>query len=69
MASLSDALISIVTASVSVAIVATLVSKNAQTPQVINAAASGYGNILGVALSPVNGGYTPTFANNGLSLN
>lgn len=38
-----------------VAIVSVVVSRKAQTPAVIQAAASGYGNILGVAESPVTG--------------
>jgi hypothetical protein len=41
------------------AIIAVLVSKNAKTSEVIQAAASGYGNILAVALSPVQTGITP----------
>jgi hypothetical protein len=40
---------------VAVAIVSVLVSKKAQTPQVIQAAGSALGNNLGVAESPVTG--------------
>lgn len=40
---------------VAVAIVSVIVSKNAQTPQVIQAAASGFGNNLAVAEAPVTG--------------
>lgn len=38
-----------------VAILAVLVSRNSQTPQVIQAAGSAYSNALGVAISPVTG--------------
>lgn len=38
-----------------VAIIALLVSRKADTPQVIQSIASGYGNMLGVAESPVTG--------------
>jgi len=38
-----------------VAIVSVLVSKKAQTPQVIQSAGSALGNDLGVAVSPVTG--------------
>lgn len=37
------------------AIVSVLVSQNAQTSNVIQAIASGFGNILSVAVSPVSG--------------
>lgn len=50
-----EAMVTIGTAIVGVAIVALLVSKKSQTPQVIQAAASGFGNALGVAESPVTG--------------
>lgn len=55
MNTLTEAMVTIATAIVGVAIVALLVSKKAQTPQVIQAAASGFGNALGVAESPVTG--------------
>ncbi len=63
---ITTAIVSIATAVVGVALLATLVGRNSQTVGVINAASSGFGNILGVALSPVNSGYTPNFAGNGL---
>lgn len=44
---------------VSVALVSVIVSKNAQTPAVIQAAASGFGNNLAVAEAPVTGAQTP----------
>ena len=44
---------------IAVAIVSVLVSRNAQTPQVIQASASGFGNALAVAEAPVTGANTP----------
>jgi ABC-type Mn2+/Zn2+ transport system permease subunit len=41
---------------VGAAVVATLVSKNAQTGQVISSGFGGFSQALGVALSPVTGG-------------
>lgn len=56
---MSDQLIAAVTtvlmAIVGVAIIATLVSKNANTAGVISAGASGFSQSLGTALSPVAG--------------
>jgi hypothetical protein len=40
---------------VGVAIIAVLVSRNAQTPQVIGAAGQAFAGALGVAVSPVTG--------------
>ena len=45
----------IAVAIIGVAILAVLVSRNAQTPQVINAAAAGFANALRTAVSPVTG--------------
>lgn len=64
---LTTAIVSIATAVVGVALLATIVGRNSQTVGVINAASAGFGNVLGVALSPVNSGYTPSFAGNGLN--
>ena len=50
-----EAITTIGIAIVGLAIVTSLVSKNAQTPQVIQSAASGFSNALGVAESPVTG--------------
>lgn len=56
---MSDQLLTSVTtvllAIVGVAIIATLVSKNANTAGVIQAGASGFSQSLGTALSPVTG--------------
>jgi hypothetical protein len=46
---------SILTLIIGVAIIAVLVSKNAQTSQVIQSFASGMSNILKVVVSPVSG--------------
>lgn len=50
-----EGLISIVTVFAGVAIVSVLVSNRANTAGVIQAGASGIGNDLGVAISPVTG--------------
>lgn len=50
-----ESLTTIATAIVGVAIIATLVSKKAQTPQVIQASGSAFSNALAVAESPVTG--------------
>jgi hypothetical protein len=44
---------------VTVAIISVVVSKKAQTPAVLQAAASGFGNSLAVAEAPVTGANTP----------
>jgi hypothetical protein len=55
MNSIVEAIMTIALAVVGLAIVSVLVSKNAQTSQVIQASASGLANNLGVAESPVTG--------------
>lgn len=57
----------IATALVTVAIIGELVSKNAQTPQVIGAATSGFGQDLAVAVSPVTGSGNVSLSVGGLS--
>lgn len=52
---LITSVVTVLTAIVGVAIIATLVSKNAQTPQVIQAGGSAFSSALGTALSPVTG--------------
>ena len=49
-----SAFVAVATALIGVAIIATLVSKNAQTSKVIGAATQGFGYDLGIALSPVS---------------
>lgn len=50
-----ETLTTIALAIVTLGMVAVVVSKKAQTPQVIQAAGSAFGNALGVAESPVTG--------------
>lgn len=50
-----EAVVTIATAIVGLAIVAVLVSKRAQTPAVIQASGSAFSNALAVAESPVTG--------------
>ena len=45
----------VLTGIIGVALLAVLVSKNAQTPQVIGAAGSAFSNALATAVSPVTG--------------
>lgn len=54
-----EAAVTIGLAIAGVAVVSVLVSRNAQTPAVIQAAASGYSNALDTAISPVTGATTP----------
>jgi len=53
MNSLTEAVVTILTAIVGVAILAVLVGKNSKTSEVIQAAGSAFGNALAVAESPV----------------
>ena len=65
---LVTALVSILTAIVGLAIIATLVSKNANTSGVLNSLFSGFGQDIGVAVSPVTGSaFGSNFSNNSLS--
>lgn len=50
-----ESVTTILVAVIGLGTMAILVSKNAQTPAVIQASASGFGNILGAAESPVTG--------------
>lgn len=54
---LFSSVVTIATAIVGVAILAVLVSKNANTAQVLQAATSGFAQDLGAAVSPVSGGF------------
>lgn len=60
MNSLTEALVTIGVAICGVAILAVIVSKKSNTAAVIQAAASGFGNSLAVAVSPVTGDKNPT---------
>lgn len=50
-------IVTVLTAIIGVAILAVLVSKNAQTPQVITAAGKAFSGAIGAATSPISGGY------------
>lgn len=55
-------LVTIATAIIGVAILAVLVSRQAQTPEVIKAASGGFSEALRAAVSPLSGGgYASTF--------
>lgn len=54
--SLVNAVVSIAVAIVGVAVLAVIVSKNANTAGVISAASGGFAQDLGVAVSPITGG-------------
>ena len=53
---LINSLVTIAVAIIGVAIVAVLVSRNAQTTQVVGSLSQGFSGALGTALSPVTGG-------------
>lgn len=55
MSEVAHTIVGIVSLLAAVAIVSVLVSRRAQTPQVIQSAGSALGNDLGVAVSPVTG--------------
>ncbi len=64
---LFTSLVSIATAIVGVAIIAVLVSKKADTANVINAAGSAFGYDLGVAVNPYSGAPSSIASNNSFS--
>lgn len=51
----TPALVAVIASIIGLAIVAVVVSKNAQTSSVIQAGASGLASIIGAAVSPVSG--------------
>lgn len=51
-----SAVIAVISAVITLAIIAVVVSKNAQTPSVLSAAGSALSNVIGTAVSPVTGG-------------
>lgn len=61
---LVNSVVTVLVAIIGVAIIAVLVSNNAQTSQVIGAASQGFSGALGTALSPVtgSGGLSSTFS-------
>lgn len=50
-------IVTVLTAVIGLAIIATLVSKNANTPQVITSSGRAFGGILNAAEAPVSGGF------------
>jgi hypothetical protein len=54
--SIVTSIVTVLMAIVGVAIIAVLVSRNAQTSQVLQAGGGAFSSILGTALSPVTGG-------------
>lgn len=67
---LFTSVVTIMTAIVGVAIIAVLVSKNANTAGVISAGGSAFAQDLGVAVSPVTGGaFGGQFSNNSFQIN
>lgn len=64
---LTASVLTVATALVGVAIIAVLVSRNAQTPQVIGAAAGGFAQDIAAAVSPVTGGGGGGFGFGGFS--
>ena len=52
---LINSLVTVALAIVGVAIVAVLVSRNAQTTSVVSSVSQGFSNALGTAISPVSG--------------
>lgn len=51
-----NSIVTIALAIVGIAILAVIVSRNAQTPQVLQAATQGFAQDIGAAVSPVTGG-------------
>lgn len=56
MGDIGSAVAGVATAIIGLAIIAVLVSQNAQTSGVIQSAASGFGNVISAAVGPVTGG-------------
>lgn len=53
---LITSIVTVLTAIIGVAIIAVLVSRNAQTGQVVQAGGQAFSGVLGTALGPVTGG-------------
>jgi PRD1 phage membrane DNA delivery len=53
---------------IGLAIVAVLVSKNAQTGSVISSAGTAFSSVIGAAVSPVSGSSTGSISNGGLGI-
>jgi len=65
---LITSIVTVLTAIIGVAIIAVLVSKNANTTGVISSGGSAFSSILGTALSPVTGGGFGSLTGGGTSL-
>lgn len=65
---LITSVVTVLTAIVGVAIIAVLVSKNANTSGVISAGGSAFSQALGTAISPVTGGGLGSFSSLGAGL-
>ena len=59
MNNITESIVTILVAIIGVAILAVIVSRKSNTAGVIQAAASGFGNILGVAVNPINDARLP----------
>lgn len=68
MDNLWSSLVTIATAITGVAIIAVIVSRNAQTPEVLRAAGSAFSSSLAVAVSPVTGSKFVGFTGNSVSI-
>lgn len=58
MSNFTSAMVAAGTAIVGLALVAVLVSRNAQTPQVVRSVGDSFGGVLRAAISPVTGGFS-----------
>jgi hypothetical protein len=58
---LINGLIAVLAGTIGITIISVLVSKNAQTPQVLQAAGQAFGGILQAATAPVSASGSPTF--------
>ena len=65
---LVTSVVTVLTAIIGVAIIAVLVSKNANTSGVISAGGSAFSQALGTAISPVTGGSFGSFSSLGAGL-
>lgn len=66
--SLVTSVVTVLTAIVGVAIIAVLVSKNANTAGVLTAGGSAFSQALGTAISPVTGGSLGSFSSLGAGI-
>lgn len=62
---LISGIVTVATAIVGIAILAVLVSRQSQTPQVLSAAGSAFSNAIGAAVSPITGQSSPLLTGGG----